>query len=133
MAKPFLSFIAKRISSLFIGTLLFINVFAQQADKVNKVNFETPSTAHLKMISPINSLEVAKEGTYQIIRVAGKTEEEVPQSLIDTIESQRLQDQVIYLKAGENTWIKILPYNEILAADFKPVAPVIYMEESLDK
>jgi len=126
-------FLTKDIVALLVSVLLCINGFAQQPDKLIKVNAETPATAQLKMITPVKNSETAKDGTYQIVRVLGEAEDVVPQSLIDEIESYRTQDQIIYIRAGENTLIKILSYNEILAPDFKRVARVIYIEGKLDE
>jgi len=133
MKKFSLLFSTKNIVTLLASILLCFSAFAQHQDKIVKVDSETPATAQLKMISPVINLETAKEGTYQIVRIIGEPEDVVPRSLIDQIESYRTQDQIIYIQAGENTWIKILSYDEILAPDFKPVAGVVYIEGKLDK
>ena len=75
--KKFSTLHSTRIIIIIVSILLCSNAFAQQPAQISKVNFEPPTTAHLKMISASNNLNIAKEGTYQIIRVTGKEEEVV--------------------------------------------------------
>ena len=133
---------ANRIFMRKLSPLIFLVFFATIFTKsycqtpliaVGVQTIEPPSSSTIGSAAKHLHSTVAQQGTYQIMHVKGRPEEIVPQSIMNLIESYRADDRMIYMKAGENTWIKILPYNMILAPGFKPVPNDVYTDESLSE
>lgn len=63
----------------------------------------------------------AAPGTYQILAKDAQSHEVFPVDILVEIEKNRHQTETVFLKAGQSSLIRILPFSQITARNFVPL------------
>ena len=93
------------------------NAPAAKQAKVTAAN--QPNSAGADVMA--TGLLPAAPGTYQIQAKDAVSHEVFPIDILIEIEKNRHRDEVVFLKAGKSSLIKILPYSQITAENFVPL------------
>lgn len=118
LVKPYMKKVIIRkvvLSGIALGVIFLVSSEPAQAQSAKN------TISGQKDIPVSESVQPAALGTYQILAKDANSHEIFPIDILLEIEKNRDQKKVVFMKAGESSIIKILPYREINGKNFVPV------------
>jgi hypothetical protein len=119
----------QRIPLTIVAILSFLKLHGQVLEVRDGPTFNAPSR-----ITPIEAsiISDAPESTvdFQILRIAGKPADEISAATLNLAKLYRTDNQIVFLKVGPNTWLKVFPTCLAGTIDLHLQPAELFVEES---